>query len=97
MLGRKGFIQLILQCCCSSSKEVRTGTQADQEVGADAKVMEGYYFLAPSYSLDLPVSFFTCVSSSFSCQPVCKTLQAKLLLSSVLLSLKSPLFPLLFS
>jgi len=32
-LGRKGFIWFILQCCNSSLKEVRTGTQAGQEPG----------------------------------------------------------------
>jgi hypothetical protein len=36
-LGRKGFIQLTLAYCCSSPKEVRTGTQAGQEAGADAE------------------------------------------------------------
>jgi hypothetical protein len=30
-----------LPCCCSSPKEVRTGTQAGQEAGADAEAMEG--------------------------------------------------------
>jgi hypothetical protein len=30
----------------SSPKEVRTGTQAGQEAGADAEAMEGYYLLA---------------------------------------------------
>jgi len=45
-LGRKGFIQLTLPHCCSSPKEVRTGTQAGQEAGADAEVMEGCYSLA---------------------------------------------------
>ena len=29
-LGRKGFIQLILPHCCSSPKEVRTGTQSSR-------------------------------------------------------------------
>jgi hypothetical protein len=33
-LGRKGFIQFALPYCCSSPKEVRTGTQAGQEAGA---------------------------------------------------------------
>jgi hypothetical protein len=42
-LGRKGFIQLTFPHCCSSSKEVRTGTQAGQEAGADAEAMEGCY------------------------------------------------------
>jgi len=45
-LGRKGFIQLTLPHCCSSPKEVRTGTQAGQETGADAEAMEGCYLLA---------------------------------------------------
>jgi hypothetical protein len=45
-LGRKGFIRLILPYCCSSSKEVRTGTQAGQEAGADAEAMEGCSLLA---------------------------------------------------
>ena len=44
-LGKKGFIQLILPHCCSSPKEVRTGTQAGQEAGADAEDMEGCYLL----------------------------------------------------
>ena len=45
-LGRKGFIRLTLPYCCSSLKEVRTGTQAGQEAGADAEAMEGCYLLA---------------------------------------------------
>jgi hypothetical protein len=45
-LGKKGFIQLTLPYCCSSPKEVRTGTQAGQEAGVDAEAMEGCYFLA---------------------------------------------------
>jgi hypothetical protein len=45
-LGRKGFIQLTLLHCYSSLKEVRTGTQADQEAGADADAMEGCSLLA---------------------------------------------------
>jgi len=45
-LGRKGFIQLTLSHCCSSPKEIRTGTQAGQEAGADAEAMEGCYLLA---------------------------------------------------
>jgi hypothetical protein len=40
-LGRKGFIQLTLPHCCSSPKEVRTGSQAGQEAGADPEAMEG--------------------------------------------------------
>jgi hypothetical protein len=45
-LGRKGFIQLTLPYCCSSPKEVRTGSQAGQEAGADAEAMEGCSLLA---------------------------------------------------
>ena len=45
-LGRRGFIQLTLPHCCSSLKEVRTGTQAGQEAGADAEAMEGCFLLA---------------------------------------------------
>jgi hypothetical protein len=45
-LGRKGYIWLTLPYCCSSPKEVRTGTQAGQEAGADAEAMEGYSLLA---------------------------------------------------
>jgi hypothetical protein len=45
-LGRKGFIQLTLPYCCSSPKEVRTGTQAGQEAGAEAEAMEGCSLLA---------------------------------------------------
>jgi len=48
-LGRKGFIQLTLPHCCSSPKEVRTGTQAGQEAGAVAEVMEdvSYWLASP--------------------------------------------------
>jgi hypothetical protein len=46
--GRKGFIQLTLPHCCPSLKEVRTGTQAGQEAGADAEAMEGCSLLACS-------------------------------------------------
>jgi hypothetical protein len=46
-LGRKGLIQLTLPHCCSSLKEVRTGTQAGQEAGTDAEAMEdAIYWLA---------------------------------------------------
>ena len=45
-LGRKGFIQLTLPHCCSSPKEVRTGTQAGQEAEGDAEAMEGCSLLA---------------------------------------------------
>ena len=43
---RKGFIQLTLPHCCSSPREVRTGTQAGQEAGADAEAMEGCSLLS---------------------------------------------------
>jgi hypothetical protein len=45
-MGRKGFIQLTLPHCCSSTKEVRTGTQAGEEAGADAEAVEGCSLLA---------------------------------------------------
>jgi hypothetical protein len=45
-LGRKGFIRLTLPYCCSSSKDIRTRTQAGQEAGADAEAMEGCSLLA---------------------------------------------------
>jgi len=45
-LGRKEFIQLTFPHCCSSTKEVRTGTQAGQGAGAVAEAMEGCYLLA---------------------------------------------------
>ena len=45
-LGREGFIQLTLPHCCSSLKEVRTGTQAGQKAETEAEVMEGCYLLA---------------------------------------------------
>jgi hypothetical protein len=32
--------------CCSSPREVRTGTQAGQEAGADAEALEGCCLLA---------------------------------------------------
>jgi hypothetical protein len=58
-LGRKGFIHFTLPYCCSSPKEVRTGTQAGQEAGADAEAMEGYsYWLASPGFLSL-VSYRT--------------------------------------
>jgi hypothetical protein len=38
--------QLTLLHCCSLPKEVKTGIQSGQEVGADTKVMEGCYLLA---------------------------------------------------
>jgi hypothetical protein len=45
-LRRKGFIQLTLPHCCSSPEDIRTGTQAGQEAGADAEAMEGCSLLA---------------------------------------------------
>jgi hypothetical protein len=45
-LGRKGFIHLTLPYCCSSPKEVRTGTQVGQKAGADTEAMEGCFLLA---------------------------------------------------
>jgi hypothetical protein len=45
-IGEKRVFQLTLPHCCSSPKEVRTGTQAGQEAGADAEAMEGCYLLA---------------------------------------------------
>jgi hypothetical protein len=45
-LGRKGFIWLTLPYCCSSPKEVRTGTQAGQEARAVSEAMEGCSLLA---------------------------------------------------
>jgi hypothetical protein len=50
-LWRKGFVQLTLSYCCSSLKEVRTGTQAGQEAGADTEAMEGYSLLFAGPSL----------------------------------------------
>jgi len=49
-LGRKGFIQLTLPHCCSSPKEVRTGTHTGRnlEAGADAEAMEKCCLLACS-------------------------------------------------
>jgi hypothetical protein len=44
--GGKDLFSLHLTNCSSSPKEVRTGTQAGQEVGADTEAMEGCYFLA---------------------------------------------------
>jgi hypothetical protein len=45
-LERKRFIQLTFPHFCSSLKEVRTGTQAGQEAGADAEALERCYLLA---------------------------------------------------
>jgi hypothetical protein len=46
MLGRKGFIPLTLLTLLFIIKEVRTGTQAGQEAGADAEAMKECYLLA---------------------------------------------------
>jgi hypothetical protein len=45
-LGKKAFIHLTLPHCCSSPKEVRTGTQTCQEAGADTEAMEEHSLLA---------------------------------------------------
>jgi hypothetical protein len=46
---RKDLFCLHLPHCCSSPKEVRTGTQAGQEAGADAEAIEGaaYWLASP--------------------------------------------------
>jgi hypothetical protein len=58
-LGRKGFIQLTFLHCCSSPKEVRTGTQAGQEAGADEEAMEGCYLMVTSPGLLSLLSYRT--------------------------------------
>jgi hypothetical protein len=49
-LGRKGFIQRTLSTLMLImlfiTKEVRTGSEAGQEAGADAEAMEGCFLLA---------------------------------------------------
>ena len=45
-VGEERDIQLTFPHCCSSPKEVRTGTQAGQEAGADAEAMEVCSLLA---------------------------------------------------
>jgi hypothetical protein len=56
-VGRKGFIQLTLSHCCSSLKDVRAGTQAGQEAGADAEAMGGGGDFGGEWMLfSLPVS-----------------------------------------
>jgi hypothetical protein len=50
-VGEERVFQLTLPYCCSSPKEVSTGTQASQEAGDDAEAMEGYsYWLASTAS-----------------------------------------------
>jgi hypothetical protein len=56
-LGKNRIIQLILSCCCSSPKEVRTETQAGQEAGADAEAMDGWMFLTGLLPLACSVCF----------------------------------------
>jgi hypothetical protein len=56
-LGRKGFILVTPPHCCSSPKEVRTGTQAGQGAGADAEIMKGY-LLTGLFFLPCSVCFF---------------------------------------
>jgi hypothetical protein len=53
-LGRKGFIQLTIPTLLFITKEVRTGTQAGQEAGADAEAMEGCSLLAGFHWLAQP-------------------------------------------
>jgi hypothetical protein len=69
-LGRKGFIRLTLPYCCSSPKEVRTGTQAGQEAGADAEAMEGYSLLACFPWLAQPALLYTKTTSSEMVPPI---------------------------
>jgi hypothetical protein len=45
-LGKGLFSLHFHTACCSSPKEVMTGTQAGQEAGADAEAMEGCSLLA---------------------------------------------------
>jgi len=47
-VGEERVIQLTLPHCCSSPKEVRTGTHTGQEAGADAEAVEGCFLLACS-------------------------------------------------
>jgi hypothetical protein len=56
-LGREGFIQLTFPHCCSSLKEVKTGTQASQKAGADAEAMKGCSLLACFLWLAQPALF----------------------------------------
>jgi hypothetical protein len=51
--GEKDLFSLHFPHCCSSPKEVRTGTQAGPEAGADAETMEGCYLLASPGLLSL--------------------------------------------
>jgi hypothetical protein len=53
--GRKGFIQLTHPHCCSSPKEVRTGTQAGQEAGTDAEANGGTSPTEAPFSVVTPV------------------------------------------
>jgi len=47
-VGEKRVYSAYTSTCCSSPKEVRTGSQAGQEAGADAEAMEGCFVLACS-------------------------------------------------
>jgi hypothetical protein len=50
--GGEGLFSLyLLQLCCSSLKEVRTGTQAGQEAGADADPWRDVPYWLPSPGL----------------------------------------------
>jgi hypothetical protein len=62
-VGRKGFIQFTLPYCYSSTKEVRTGTQAGQEAGADAEAMEGCFLLAYFLWLAQPALLSTLITN----------------------------------
>jgi hypothetical protein len=44
--GEERVYSAYIPHCCSSTKEVRTGTPTGQEAGADAEAMEGCYLLA---------------------------------------------------
>jgi len=44
-IGEERAYSVYFHIAVSSPKEVRTGTQAGQEVGADAEAMEGCFFL----------------------------------------------------
>jgi hypothetical protein len=45
-VGEERVYSAYTSYCCSSPKEVRTGTQAGQEAGADAEAIEGCSLLA---------------------------------------------------
>jgi hypothetical protein len=47
-VGAEKVYSVTLPCCCSSPREVRTGTQAGQEAGTDAEAMKRCYLLLAS-------------------------------------------------